>query len=632
MPDAETLIQRLSGPIEAGTRAAAEMTHIRPENIVNRLRGIDETVDQSGVPLLAFRAQLSLMDTPEEVKWWLDKRVGKDGWTQDKYKNFALTPKGMKVLGFEAGNKPVRIDEPGLSTGDIADFAGDAPAILGGTGAVVTAATLGAGFPAGAAIAGLGAAAGKTVGEIGEHYAGLNLQPGEEVAGDVALEGLAAMTGEALIGRPLAVAGRYIVAPYAKKMTPEARALAAEARAIGAKPKAVQLTKPAVVGRISGMMDLIFGNPLAKKNAEALNSEISALAREYGPARSVTEIGEGIVADIKRARGALARWSGVVTSKIDEIAEGRPVIPTARLKEQASILEMGIPRAADGNPILASRELVKYLAEIHDLPGMIPITHMQGVTNTLWDVVEDGTIVPGMTSGKARLLWKAAVEGYEDVKEDAIRIPLMAFRDKYKEAIKRFDVSFIKRITMSPKYAGQVPPEKIVSNAFKKGYVQPLRQLKRVLPPDRWKEVQGAAMDDVLGAISSRTDDPLIAVFNGKKFLDTLDSYGRDTLNEMFGPTHTERLYRLGRVTQLVTQKMSMSGGLVAANVALHPLRNLTRLIKLRVLSKIMNSDKGIQWLTEGFRAPKTRLGAASLFRLSAMTLAIAEQETKEND
>ena len=136
-------------------------------------------------------------------------------------------------------------------------------------------------------------------------------------------------------------------------------------------------------------------------------------------------------------------------------------------------------------------------------------------------------------------------------------------------------------------------------------------------------------MDDILENISGLTDDPFVEVFQGKQFRQMLDSYGESTLNEMFGKELTGDLYRLAKVTQLVTQRQAMSGGLVAANIALHPLQNIARLAKLRILGSLMRTPFAMKWLTEGLEAPNTRAGAAALSRVAAYTSFLAEQHTK---
>lgn len=590
-----------------------------------RFLSYDPAFDQSGVPSHSFRAKFGLLDTDEERADWLSKTAGAGGWTQDKYGNYALTPEGMRAVGVPPSDRPTLIDEPLPSRYDIADVAGDIPAIAGGVGGAMAASGLGV-LP-GAVIAGVGAAVGKGFVELAEHFTGMNKQTAAEVAGDVAMEGLLGAGGE-LGARTAMTVGRKLMAPYAKRMTPEVRKLAQEAADIGARPKAVQLTKPPLVGRFSAIADRIFGNPLAEANKQALEAEMARLGR-YGPRRGAADVGESIVDDIGKARRALSKWAKGIASQIDEAAQGQPFVPTSGLKARAAEIAESLPQAADRTrTVLTPPELPASLRDVQELADIVPLAEMQNITSHLWDAVDDNTIIPGISSRNARQLWKAATQSYEDIADDALRELVLPFRRQYAQAIKKFDNSLVRRIMLDPKYAGQIPPERIVASVFRKGQQQQIRQLRQVVSPERWREVQGAAMEDVLSNVTARTADPLMDVFTGKNLLNALDGYGRGALKEMFGKPVANDLYRLGRVTQLVTFTQAQAGGLVAASLALHPWKNLGRLAQLRLLSKLFNSPAGVRWMTEGLKAPKTRAGSAALARVTAMAVMLAEDET----
>ena len=139
-------------------------------------------------------------------------------------------------------------------------------------------------------------------------------------------------------------------------------------------------------------------------------------------------------------------------------------------------------------------------------------------------------------------------------------------------------------------------------------------------------------MEDLLSKSLSRTEDPLTIMFNGKRFLDNLDSYGRDTLVQMFDTRTVDRLYKYGRVTSFVNQRMPFSGGLVAAHLALHPWQNLGKMVRLNYFSKFMNTDAGLKWLTEGLEAQKTRKVGSWITRGATQMMAIGEQNTQADD
>jgi hypothetical protein len=151
-----------------------------------------------------------------------------------------------------------------------------------------------------------------------------------------------------------------------------------------------------------------------------------------------------------------------------------------------------------------------------------------------------------------------------------------------------------------------------------------------VLPRETQDKVRRVAMEDILKTVERRTDDVLVTAFDGKKLLNTLDSFGRDTLDAMFGKELTNRLYKFGRVTQFITQKQGKAGGLAAVALATRPLSNVGRLVKLNVLSKFLNTEKGLQWLTTGLRVPNTRKGTAALTRLTTQIKLLVDESTSD--
>ena len=197
---------------------------------VNNLRGIDPTVDRSGVKNYKFRLQLAAMDSREEQVQFLTDKVGEEGFTRDRFGHLALTPIGLKKIGL-SGDRPTLIDEPGLSPQDLVEILPSAPAVVGGILGGVAGSSTGSPVIA-AELAGLGAAAGRGIGETIEDKLGLNYQPQEEVFKQTALEVPLAAAGEG-VAQGLGAAGRKLLAPEAKRMTDVSRQLVKESEQIG---------------------------------------------------------------------------------------------------------------------------------------------------------------------------------------------------------------------------------------------------------------------------------------------------------------------------------------------------------------------------------------------------------------
>ena len=250
---------------------------------------------------------------------------------------------------------------------------------------------------------------------------------------------------------------------------------------------------------------------------------------------------------------------------------------------------------------------------------------MQAISQRLFDAIGDDTIVPGISGRNARLLWKASRSTFGDIEDEGVRGMALAFQKKYGEEIGRFDNALIERIMRNPRLAGKIEPEHVVEAVFKKGNVGTIHRLKNAVHPATWEKVKRGAMEDMTDQLVKRTDDPVISVMAGKEFLNTLDSYGKPTLEAMFGRDHADALYRLGRVAQTTNVKMAGAGGLVAANLALHPLRNFGKLAQIFTMQKFLATPFAIRWYTEGLKAPNTRAGAAALTRAAVFMLTTAQ-------
>lgn len=579
----------------------------------------DARFDNSGIPLLAFRAGLSRRDTDQEKRAFLALKTGKDGFTQDKYGRYAVTPSGMKRLGLEPNDKPTLIDKPGMEKGDIADMAGVAPSVIGGVG-MATAAT-GVGFLPGMALAGLGAAGGKAIGEITESRH--NLQSPKEVATDLLKEGVAGATGEGL-ARGAGALGRKILAPEASRMTTKSRQLLREAIDLGVQPKPQRLTHAPIQGRVQGMLDKIFGDPKASQNARALHREMFRLKRASGRKVASTTVGDAVSVDVSSARKALSDWAQGAYAGIDKATGNGAIFPTASLKRTASEILDALPKNKEGNPVFTSPEMRRFLTDALDMDDALTASQLQAVRQRLWDAMDNRTLVPGMSSRYAKLLRDAATESYDDAVTLGTISPearglISEVNKRYAREIAKFDDALISRIIRDPGAAGRLEPEEIVSAVFKKGKSSKLNRLNEILSEDTKGQMRREAMETLMDDLTSRGSDVLERFFDGKRFLTTLDKYGDETLDAMFGSETRKRLYRLGEITQLISDAPD-SGGLVAAHIAVRPWANLSKLVKLRLISGAMNSKTGLKYLTEGLDVPNTRAASMFVTRLTALT------------
>jgi len=246
----------------------------------------DPDVDYtSGVKDFGLRTKLGTFELPEEKAAYLEDRVGKEGFRQDKGGRFILTKRGRAMLGMEEGPE-IAIDEEGFSRYDLADFAGEGGASLAtGIGAGV----LLSGVGTITAAVGVGVTMGitKLIDEAFEEAAGYQRQTKEEQIRSALFEGALGFAGEG-VGRAVSsLFGRIIkgggVGPEAELARQQGRAL----REQGFKPLfegAAPGVRP-ILNRIQAVAEGVFPNrAAANKNIDIavaqlreLNSNMAAI-------------------------------------------------------------------------------------------------------------------------------------------------------------------------------------------------------------------------------------------------------------------------------------------------------------------------------------------------------------------
>ena len=109
-----------------------------------------------------------------------------------------------------------------------------------------------------------------------------------------------------------------------------------------------------------------------------------------------------------------------------------------------------------------------------------------------------------------------------------------------------------------------------------------------------------------------------------------MDTYGKKTLDATFGADLTKDLYRFADIAEFVTKKGAWgAGGIVAANVALHPIKNIGKIADLMITSRLLRTPGVIRWLSEGISADTPpKKAAAALARVSSIAATLVGDET----
>ena len=128
---------------------------------------------------------------------------------------------------------------------------------------------------------------------------------------------------------------------------------------------------------------------------------------------------------------------------------------------------------------------------------------------------------------------------------------------------------------------------------------------------ETWSRVKRVAMKDILSdVVKKNSDDIFVDVLDGGALKKALNKYGRDTIEEMFGEQHATQLYSFADAVEFIARKPKQaSGTLVASSIAVRPWKHLGTLARVWGLSSVMSTERGLQYLTEGFLRPQNTLG-----------------------
>jgi len=92
----------------------------------------------------------------------------------------------------------------------------------------------------------------------------------------------------------------------------------------------------------------------------------------------------------------------------------------------------------------------------------------------------------------------------------------------------------------------------------------------------------------------------------GKPLLDELDKYGKPYLTELFGKQWVDNAYGFAKAADIASRKNPIdSGGLIAASLGLHPIKNFMQLTKIFAGGEFLSSPLAIKYMTDGLAQGK---------------------------
>ena len=140
-----------------------------------------------------------------------------------------------------------------------------------------------------------------------------------------------------------------------------------------------------------------------------------------------------------------------------------------------------------------------------------------------------------------------------------------------------------------------------------------IKQAREILDEKTFNALRGKSMFKLMDGLVKPGADPIDRIVDGQALLTVVKNIKAGNANpivEMFGGGKAgqdmwKRYQRLAVAANQVTQKGS--SGLVAANVALHPIKKMPKLVQMNIIGRLMASPRYIDWMIEGFKAPKLR-------------------------
>lgn len=260
-----------------------------------------------------------------------------------------------------------------------------------------------------------------------------------------------------------------------------------------------------------------------------------------------------------------------------------------------------ISRSTDLNENVTSTGLYKTLLENKDNLAAI---HGKNVADDIlaygkrWAAF-GGKVDPGLLSGGQPI-------------EDAIRLGVR--KEQAAQAVEKNE--YIRKWT-----GAQFEPSKAVDSLFLPNNERQVRFVRNIVGENtpKWQEFRKYAMERMLGSTSRKSEDGFGVEVAGEGLKKEIDRVGVSTIREIFGRDTADGLVELGdKIVKATSSNKAFSGGIVAANVALHPLKHLGKLVDLFTMRQIFTSPAGLKYLTRGFDAPLTRATAENMTRFVA--------------
>lgn len=618
----------------------------------NSLMRIDDDVSTEPFDEYAFRADYSRMDTDEERKAFLNKRLGAGGAARDKYGAVIITPKGQKALGRTPLDKPMYLDEPETTLGDFADMRGDAPAAAAATGAGIL--TSGMGFLPAVGYAALAGGAAKAIDETGDYLRGDNLQSLTDVAVDIGTDSLLSGVGEG-IGRGVYRMGKFALEPNRYKMRPGAEDTLRELNSyryvkpdgqeekLDIQPPAASMVEAPLLSAFTRMSEYIFGDKQRQEQIEKLARFGRTSLNTVSARIPDQKLGEQIVKEWSSERQAVRNEAKKLYQFMDSAAGAIEGFDTSAIRAVANDLIRRLPKAkrdveedkftslADEvfgkkdfsitpdkpppppKPVIGKKELEQLttLANIGDSSAQ----QIQLLRTLIDNSADEGFLTSIGSAERAKLRDAATkiLEEFPGVKEAD---------EQYKKLMAPFNKKLVNQ--MGKRNEQEVAPEQFVEKVTR-GNIRGSEwdQVTARLSPNTVRQLQRTALDKLVSNAIEIDEVTKIPVIKAGKLSEAIKDIEPGLVGKVYPKETVKQLDVLARGVALVQGKNERKSGMLkAAAMALAPLEYLPEMARIKVMKAAMETPTGLGWLTIGLTQPTTRKGKIAIAKLRAFSIA----------
>lgn len=146
----------------------------------------------------------------------------------------------------------------------------------------------------------------------------------------------------------------------------------------------------------------------------------------------------------------------------------------------------------------------------------------------------------------------------------------------------------------------------IVDTALQPENAALVNSIKGTLSKKEWQQFQYASGEQIGRKIFDNTTDTSKTLINASgyvKYVENLmqGSAKDNVLYNTFGKEHADELYKFAKMVKHVGTQ-SNRGGLVENYIALHPLANFGKIVKLKVLGNMLSDRMALNWFMNGIK------------------------------